>query len=205
VIGANALIYSGVHIGPRTKIGDDFICQSGAVIGADGFSYVTPQPGGIEEAKAKGVISAQTSDNAFVRIDSLGGVTLGDRVEIGGNATIDRGTMVDTRIGNGTKLDNQVHVAHNVQVGEDCLLCGQVGIAGSTVVGDRVVLGGQVGLADHIKVGSDVMVAGKSAVSSNVPSGRVMMGNPAMKMDLNIDSYKALRRLPRLLKKLSGD
>ncbi|MEM9715552.1 MAG: UDP-3-O-(3-hydroxymyristoyl)glucosamine N-acyltransferase [Pseudomonadota bacterium] len=204
-IGEDALIYSGVHIGPRTKIGDGFICQSGAVIGADGFSYVTPQPGGIEEARARGAVSASEGDNAFVRIDSLGGVRLGDRVEVGANCSIDRGTLVDTVIGDGTKLDNQVHIAHNVQVGQDCLLCGQVGIAGSTVVGDRVVLGGQVGLADHIKIGSDVVVAGKSAVSSNVPSGRVMMGNPAMKMDLNIESYKALRRLPRILKRLSRD
>ncbi|MEO0344401.1 MAG: UDP-3-O-(3-hydroxymyristoyl)glucosamine N-acyltransferase [Pseudomonadota bacterium] len=202
-IGADALIYSGVHIGPRVKIGRDFVCQSGAVIGADGFSYVTPQPNAVEQARASGVISAQDSDNAFVRIDSLGGISIGDRVEIGANASLDRGTLVDTEIGDGTKLDNQVHIGHNVKIGQDCLLCGQVGVAGSTVVGDRVVLGGQVGVADHLTVGSDVVVAGKSAVSSNVPAKRVMMGNPAMRMDLNVESYKALRRLPRILKRLT--
>ena len=100
-------------------------------------------------------------------------------------------------------MDNLVHIGHNVSVGSTCLICGQVGIAGSSIIGDRVVLGGQVGIADHITVGSDVIIAGKSGVSSNVPSGRVMMGNPAMRMDLNIESYKSIRRLPRILAKIS--
>ena len=90
-----------------------------------------------------------------------------------------------------------------VNIGNTCLICGQVGIAGSSVIGDRVVLGGQVGIADHISIWSDVIVAGKSGISSNVPSGRVMMGNPAMRMDLNIESYKAIRRLPRILAKFT--
>jgi UDP-3-O-[3-hydroxymyristoyl] glucosamine N-acyltransferase len=96
-----------------------------------------------------------------------------------------------------------VHIAHNVNIGSTCLICAQVGIAGSSVIGDRVVLGGQVGVADHISIGSDVIVAGKSGISSNVPSGRIMMGNPAMRMDLNIESYKAVRRLPRILAKFA--
>jgi len=96
-----------------------------------------------------------------------------------------------------------VHIGHNVNIGSTCLICGQVGIAGSSVIGDRVVLGGQVGVADHISIGSDVIVAGKSGISSNVPSGRIMMGNPAMRMDLNIESYKAVRRLPRILAKFA--
>jgi len=100
-------------------------------------------------------------------------------------------------------MDNLVHVGHNVTIGKHCLLCGQVGIAGSCVLGDRVVLGGQVGVADHLTIGSDVIAAGKSGISSHVPSGRVMMGSPAMRMDLNIASYKALRRLPRLLAKIA--
>ena len=202
-IGEAALIYAGVHIGQNSTIGDGFICQAGAVIGADGFSYVTPQPSAVEQARASGVISPGETDNAYARIEALGGVTLGDRVEVGANTTIDRGTLVDTVVGDGTKIDNLVQIGHNVIIGQDCLLCGQVGIGGSTNVGDRVVLGGASGLADHINVGSDVVVAGKSAVSSHVPSGRIMMGNPAMKMDLNVESYKALRRLPRILKRLT--
>lgn len=202
-IGDNATIYQGVHIGARVVIGDSFYAQQGAAIGVDGFSYVTPKPGAVEEARATGQITQASQTEGFARINSLGSVVLGDRVEVGANATIDRGTIANTVIGDGTKLDNLVHVGHNVSVGQNCLLCGQVGVAGSTKIGDRVVLGGQVGVADHITIGSDVIAAGKSGISSNVPSGRLMMGNPAMKMDLNIESYKALRRLPRLVAKVA--
>lgn len=203
VIGDNALLYSGVKIGARVRIGNDFISQPGAVVGVDGFSYVTPQPGAVEEARATGRITEASRTRGFARINSLGTVVLGDGVELGANTAIDRGTIANTTIGDGTKLDNLVHVGHNVSVGRHCLLCGQVGVAGSTRIGDRVVLGGQVGVADHITIGSDVIAAGKSGISSNVPPGRVMMGNPAMKMDLNVESYKALRRLPRALAKLA--
>ena len=202
-IGNDALLYNSVRIGARVEIGDGFISQAGTVIGVDGFSYVTPQPGAVEEARATGQITEASRTEGFARINSLGTVVVGDHVEMGANCAIDRGTIENTTIGNGTKLDNLVHIGHNVTIGETCLICGQVGIAGSTVVGDRVVLGGQVGLADHITVGSDVIAAGKSGVSSNVPSGRVIMGSPAMKMEQNIESYKALRRLPRSLTKLS--
>lgn len=202
-IAPRAVLYAGVRVGVGVSIGEDFIAQMGATIGTEGFSYVTPKPGGIEEARRHGIISTNTHDSAFVRIHALGSVRLGARVELGGNSVIDAGTISDTVIGDGTKIDNLVHIAHNVTIGRDCLLCGQVGIAGSTEIGDRVVMAGQVGVADHVKVGSDVVIAGKSAVSSHVPSGRVMMGNPAMQMDQNIASYKALRRLPRLLKKLA--
>lgn len=202
-IGNNATIYQGTHIGARVRIGNDFYAQQGAAIGVDGFSYVTPKPGAVEEARATGQITSASQTAGFARINSLGSVILGDRVEVGANSTIDRGTIANTTIGDGTKLDNLVHVGHNVSVGQNCLLCGQVGVAGSTKIGDRVVLGGQVGVADHLTIGSDVIAAGKSGISSNVPSGRLMMGNPAMKMDLNIESYKALRRLPRLVAKVA--
>jgi len=204
IIGDDALMYPGVQIGARVRIGDGFIAQSNAVVGADGFAYVTPQPGAVEEARSTGQITTASRTEGFARINSLGSVIIGDAVELGANCAIDRGTVSNTVIGNGTKLDNLVHVGHNVRIGETCLLCGQVGVAGSTVIGDRVVLGGQVGVADHITIGSDVIAAGKSGISSNVPSGRLMMGNPAMKMDQNINSYKALRRLPRLAQKVAA-
>ena len=203
IIGENALIYSGVRIGARIRVGNNFICQSNTVIGVDGFSYVTPKPGAVEEAKSTGKITASSRTEGFERINSLGTVIIGENVEIGANTAIDRGTIENTIIGDGCKLDNLVHIGHNVNIGNTCLICGQVGIAGSSVIGDRVVLGGQVGIADHISIGSDVIVAGKSGISSNVPSGRVMMGNPAMRMDLNIESYKAIRRLPRILAKFT--
>lgn len=204
VIGDDLLLYSGVRVGARIQIGNGFICQPNAVIGADGFSYVTPKPGAIEEAKASGTISKMGQTQGFARINSLGSIVLGDRVEMGANCSIDRGTIANTTIGSGTKLDNQVHIGHNVTVGENCLLCGQVGVAGSTKIGDRVVLGGQVGVADHLTVASDVIAAGKSGISSNVPPGQVIMGNPAIRMDLNVESYKAYRRLPRLVAKVAG-
>jgi len=202
VIGDNALLYQGVRIGARVRIGEGFIAQAGVVVGVDGFSYVTPKSGAVEEARATGKITQASRTNGFARINSLGTVVVGDKVEMGANSAIDRGTIANTAIGDGTKLDNLVHVGHNVTVGKHCLLCGQVGIAGSCVIGDRVVLGGQVGVADHLNIGSDVIAAGKSGISSHVPSGRVMMGSPAMRMDLNVESYKALRRLPRLVAKV---
>lgn len=202
VIGAEALIYEGVRVGARVKIGDGFIAQPNAVIGADGFSYVTPQPGAIDEVRTAGQVSGGHEAQEFTRINSLGSVRLGNKVEIGAGSVIDRGTIADTVIGNGTKLDNLVQVGHNVVVGETCLLCGQVGIGGSSVIGDRVVLGGQVGVADHVTIGDNVIAAGKSGISSNVPPNRAIMGNPAILMEANVQSYKAYRRLPRLSKKL---
>ncbi|MBC6443122.1 MAG: UDP-3-O-(3-hydroxymyristoyl)glucosamine N-acyltransferase [Rhodobacteraceae bacterium] len=202
-LGDNAFLHPGVKIGPRIRIGNGFISQAGTVIGADGFAYVTPEPGTVEEARASGTVTEGARHQGFERIFSIGSVNVGNDVELGANCTIDRGTVANTVIGDGTKIDNLVHVGHNVHIGRQCLLCGQVGIAGSATLGDRCVLGGQVGVADHVTVGSDVVVAGKSGISSNVPSGRVMMGNPAMRMDMNVRVYKALRRLPRTVAKLT--
>lgn len=201
-LGADALLYQGVRIGARVRIGDRFIAQPNAVIGADGFSFVTPQPGAIDEVKNKGRVSDEYDAQAFTRINSLGSVQIGDDVEIGAGTTIDRGTVADTVIGSGTKLDNLVQVGHNVRVGETCLLCGQVGVGGSVVIKDRVVLGGQVGVADHVTIGENVIAAGKAGISSNVPPNRAIMGNPAILMEANVQSYKAYRRLPRLAAKL---
>lgn len=204
VIGDDALLHPGVHIREHVRIGDRFIAQPGAVIGGDGFSFVTPKPGAVEEAKQQGTISEASRTKGFVRINSLGSVQIGDDVEIGANSTIDKGTVADTTVGNGTKIDNLVQIGHNVQIGETCLVCGAVAIGGSTVIGDRVVLGGQAGLADHITVGSDSILTGQTGASSNVPPGRIMMGTPAVRMDLAVESYKVMRRLPRLLTQLEA-
>ncbi|MCB1403731.1 MAG: UDP-3-O-(3-hydroxymyristoyl)glucosamine N-acyltransferase, partial [Rhodobacteraceae bacterium] len=172
-------------------------------IGGDGFSFVTPTPGHVEEARTTGAVTAARQDE-YVRINSLGSVRLGDDVEVGANSCIDRGTVADTRVGDGTKIDNQVQIGHNVRIGRTCLICGHVGIAGSVDVGDRVVLAGKVGIADHVKIGSNVVVAGNSGVASNIPDNRIMMGTPAVRMDLNVEMYKALRRLPRLMARLEA-
>ncbi|WP_439103081.1 UDP-3-O-(3-hydroxymyristoyl)glucosamine N-acyltransferase [Celeribacter marinus] len=202
-IGDDALIHAGAKIAARAQIGDRVIIQAGAVIGSDGFSFVTVEKSHVEQARETLGASVDAQGQAWQRIASIGGVVIGDDVEIGANVTIDQGTIRPTRIGHGSKLDNQVHIGHNVIVGTHCLLCGQVGVAGSTVIGDYVVMAGQAGAADNITIGSGAIIGAGSGVLSNVPKGRSMMGYPAVAMQTHIDMYKALRRLPRALAKLS--
>ncbi len=202
VIGEDVLLFPGARIGAFVKIGARFIGHPGISIGGDGFSFVTPKPGSVEEARSTGKISEASRTQGFARINSMGGVVIGDDVEMGANSAVDRGTIADTRIGDGTKIDGLVMIGHNVLVGKHCLLCGQAGIAGSSEIGDRVVLAGQAGIADHITIGSDVIITAQTGINANVPSGRIMMGTPAMPMDVSINVYKATRRLPRVLTKL---
>jgi UDP-3-O-[3-hydroxymyristoyl] glucosamine N-acyltransferase len=198
VIGADALILQGARIGARVRIGDRFICQPGAVVGSDGFSFVTPEKSGVEEIRETLGERSEIRQQSWTRIHSLGAVSIGDDVELGANVCIDRGTIRDTVIGSGTKLDNLVHIGHNVQIGRDCLLCGQVGIAGSARIGDRVVMAGQCGVNDNIFVGDDVIAGGATKIFTNAPAGRVLLGYPAVKMESHVEMQKALRRLPRL-------
>lgn len=203
-VGADCLILQGARIGARVTIGDRFICQPGAVIGADGFSFVTPERSGVEEIRETLGSRADIKEQNWTRIHSLGAVSIGDDVEIGANVCIDRGTIRDTSVGSGTKLDNLVHIGHNVQIGRDCLLCGQVGIAGSARIGDRVVLGGQCGVNDNIFVGNDVIAGGATKIFTNAPAGRVLLGYPAVKMETHVEMQKALRRLPRLASRVAA-
>lgn len=200
VLGEDAVLREMVSIGARVQIGDRFIAQPGARIGSDGFSFVTPEVSGVENARKTLGDAGDASAQSWLRIHSLGSVEIGDDVEIGANCTIDNGTIRNTRIGNGTKLDNQVHIGHNTRVGNDCLLCGQSGISGSVELGNNVVLGGQSGVSDNIFVGDRVIVGGGTKILSNVPAGRVLMGYPAVKMETFTDVYKAQRRLPRMLR-----
>lgn len=203
-LGCNALILQGVRIGARVVIGDDFIAQPGCVIGSDGFSFVTPEKSGVEEIRETLGTRDTIKDQSWTRIHSVGAVQIGNRVEIGANATIDRGTIRNTTIGDGTKLDNLVHVGHNVEIGTDCLLCGQVGIAGSANIGNRVVMAGQCGVNDNIFVGDDVIAGGGTKIFTNAPAGRVLLGYPAVKMETHIAMQKALRRLPRFMAALKS-
>lgn len=196
-IGDDALIHAGARIGPRVTIGDRLICLSGAVIGADGLSFVTPEKSGVEEVRETLGQRAEIRQQSWIRIHSLGSVEIGDDVEIGANACIDRGTIRNTRVGSGTKIDNLVHLAHNVVVGRDCLFAAMVGIAGSTTVGDRTVLGGKVGIGDNLQVGSDVVAGAGTIILTNVPAGRAVLGYPAVKLETAIEQQKALRRLAR--------
>jgi UDP-3-O-[3-hydroxymyristoyl] glucosamine N-acyltransferase len=202
-IGDDATIGPGVRIMAGVRIGARFIAQPNAVIGGDGFSFVTPEKSGVERAREslgdQGAITAQS----WTRIHSLGGVVIGDDVEIGACTCIDAGTIRATVVGSGTKIDDLVMIAHNVEVGRDCLFAGQVGIAGSTRIGDRVVFGGQVGVADNIFVGDDVIAGGATKILSNAPAGRVMLGYPGQKMETFLEGARNVRRLGRLMARVA--
>lgn len=193
-IGDQALLHAGVRIGARCRIGARFIAQPNAVIGADGFSF---EPLGRGNNRASGDAPAgDESPRKWLRIHSLAAVEIGDDVEIGSAACIDRGTIAPTRIGSGTKIDNLVQIGHNVQVGADCLLCAQVGVAGSTVIGDRAVIGGKVGIPDHVTIGADVVIAAGSLVAGDLAGQAVYMGIPAVPRMQALRQMNMVRRLP---------
>ena len=174
----NATIYSRTQIGKRVRI------HSGAVIGSDGFGYVF--------------------DTSFHRkVPQIGNVVIGDDVEIGSNSSVDRGALGSTIIGKGTKIDNLVQVAHNVEIGEHCILCSQVGIAGSAKLGSYCVLAGQVGIAGHLKIGNKVTVGSKAGVMHNIPDGEMWLGIPAQPDKQAKRIMIAMQRLPDLFKKIA--
>lgn len=204
VLGEGAYLREGVKIGARVSIGARFIGQTGAVVGGDGFSFVTPEESTIERVRDSLGDQGDLASQSYARIHSLGSVTIGDDVELGANSCIDRGTVRDTRIGNGVKFDNLAQIGHNVEIGNDCLICAQVGVAGSTRIGNNVVLGGQTGVSDNLFIGDHAITGGATKVLANVPAGRVMLGYPAMKMETHIEVYKGLRRLPRLFRDVAA-
>lgn len=199
VLGPRAFLREQVSIGARVKIGADFMAHPGVRIGGDGFSFVTVEKSNVEAARESLGTKGDIPPQAWHRIHSLGGVEIGDGVEIGANSTVDNGTIRATRVGDRTKVDSLVQIGHNATIGQDCLLCAQSGVAGSAVLGNSVVLGGKAGVSDNITVGDRVVAGAASALLSNVPAGRVMMGSPATQMESHIASYQALRRLPRRL------
>ena len=161
VIGDGTLIYPLVSIYHGSVIGSRCIIHSGTVIGADGYGFVV-------------------HDGRHRKVPQIGIVRIGDDVEIGAGCTIDRASVGETVVGDGTKIDDQVMIGHGVKVGRHCLLVAQVGIAGSTELGDYVVVAGQSGFSGHLKIGDGVQVAAKSAVLGDVPAGTKVMGNPAV-------------------------
>lgn len=199
-LGAHSLLREGVKIGADVRIGAHFIAQPSAIIGGDGFSFVTPEVSAVEKVRETLGDQGDIATQSWARIHSLGGVDIGENVEVGANTCIDRGSVRPTKIGNGVKIDNLTQIGHNVIIGNDCLICAQVGIAGSTRIGNNVVLGGQTGVSDNVFIGDNVITGGATKVLSNIPAGRVMLGYPAMKMETHIEIYKSLRKLPRLLR-----
>jgi len=179
----DVVLFPNVTLYPRTELGQRVRVHAGCVIGADGFGYV--QDAGTHR-----------------KVPQIGCVIIGDDVEIGANVTIDRGALGPTVIGKGTKIDNLVQIAHNVQIGEHCLLVSQVGIAGSSKLGNYVVLAGQVGIAGHLKIGNQVTLAAQSGVMHNIPDGETWFGYPAQPNKDAKRQIVALRRLPELLKRV---
>ena len=184
VLGEETHLHPNVTLYAGCQLGNRVIIHSGAVIGADGFGYVFDQ-------------------GAHCKVPQIGKVIIHDDVEIGANATIDRGALGATVIGKGTKIDNLVQVAHNVQIGEHCILVSQVGIAGSTRLGNYVTLAGQVGVAGHLKLGNQVTVAAQSGIMNHIPDGGKWLGSPAMPDRQMKRIYIGWQRLPELMQRVS--
>jgi len=193
-IGTQGVFHTGVRVGDRSAIGDRVIVHPNAVIGSDGFSFA---PDLMSTA-------AFTADVVLTRVHSLGNVAIGDDVEIGACTTVDRATLESTRIGSGTKIDNHVHIGHNVTIGESCIVCGMVGISGSVTIGDRVRLGGGVGIGDHLRIGDQAVVAAGSGVAGNVPSGAFVSGYPAQPHQRALEQFVYASRQKRLHEKVEG-
>jgi UDP-3-O-[3-hydroxymyristoyl] glucosamine N-acyltransferase len=182
-IGSECVLHSQVTLYPGVRVGDRCIIHSGARLGADGFGFVF-------------------HDGGHRKIPQVGGCRIEDDVEIGANTTIDRGSVGDTVVGKGTKIDNLVHVGHNVTLGQHVIIAAQTGFAGSTSVGDGAVLAGQAGIGGHLSIGAGARVGGQAGVMGDVPPGESVSGYPARPHREAMRAYAGLFRLPELIRKL---
>lgn len=198
IVGTATIVEDGVTIGddtrlfPRvtvhegTRIGVHCVVQSGAVLGSDGFGYAPDEHGRLHH------------------VPQRGGLAIADHVEIGANVTVDRGSAGDTVIGEGTKIDNLVHVAHNVVIGRNTVIVAQVGIAGSARIGSHVQLGGQSGIQGHIQVGDGSRIGGQAGVIGDVPAGVEVSGYPARSHREQMRAYALFARLPEMLQRIKA-
>lgn len=191
-IGPGTVLYAGVVLMDRTIIGANCIIQPGVIIGGDGFSFrpAPVKPDHPEYAKWPGGMK-------LMKLPHVGNVVIGDEVEIGAGTCVDRGRLGSTSIGDGTKVDNLVQIAHNCRVGKCCVLCGQSGLAGSVTLGDWVQIGGGAGIADNLSIGSGAKIAARSAVMNDVPAGETWAGVPAMAGKAYLRGLATLRRLAK--------
>lgn len=191
-VGADCLLHPRVVIEDRCRVGDRCILHSGVVVGSDGFGFATV-------------------DGVHHKVPQVGIVVIEDDVELGANVCVDRAALGETRVGRGTKVDNLVQIAHNVEVGEHCLLVAQVGISGSTRLGHHVVFAGQSGCSGHLNIGDGAMLAARAAAFKDVPSGAAMAGTPArphrewLRANANLQRLDDLRRRVKELESRLAD
>ncbi|MEY3499789.1 MAG: hypothetical protein RL308_1458 [Bacteroidota bacterium] len=181
VIGNNVTIFAGAKVFSDTEIGNNCAIHSGTIIGADGFGF------------------APNQDGTFTKIPQIGNVIIEDNVNIGSCTTIDKATMGSTIIRKGVKLDNQIQVAHNVEIGENTVIAAQTGIAGSTKIGKNCMIGGQVGVAGHLTIGDNVRIQAQSGIGRNIKDGEIVQGSPAFGYTDFSKSYVHFKNLPKIM------
>lgn len=184
-IGDNTVIFSGVKIYSETVVGNNCFINSGAIVGADGFGF------------------APNENGEYSKIPQIGNVVIQDHVDIGAGTTIDRATLGSTIIRKGVKLDNQIQIAHNVDVGENTVIAAQTGIAGSTKIGKNCQIGGQVGIVGHITIGNNVKVQAQSGIGRSIKDNEVIQGSPAIGYGDYNKSYVHFKNLPKIVKKIN--
>lgn len=185
-IGNNVTIFAGTKIYSETVIGNDCTIHSGSIIGADGFGF------------------APNEDGTYSKIPQIGNVLIEDNVDIGSCTTIDRATMGSTIIRKGVKLDNQIQIAHNVEIGENTVIASQTGVAGSTKIGKNCMIGGQVGVAGHLIIGNNVRIQAQSGIGRNVKDGEVLQGSPALGYTDYNKSYVHFKNLPKIVTEIEA-
>lgn len=185
IIGDNTMVFSGTKIYSECIIGRYCVINSGAIIGADGFGF------------------APNDKGEYIKIPQIGNVILEDFVDIGAATTIDRATLGSTLIRKGVKLDNQIQIAHNVEIGKNTVIAAQTGIAGSTKIGENCQIGGQVGIVGHIIIGNNVKIQAQSGIGRNVKDNEVLQGSPALSYGDYNKSYVYFKNLPKMAKSIN--
>ncbi|MFY8166380.1 MAG: UDP-3-O-(3-hydroxymyristoyl)glucosamine N-acyltransferase [Sediminibacterium sp.] len=181
IIGDNCVFFAGVRVYSETEIGANCVIHSGSIIGSDGFGF------------------APLDDGTYSKIPQIGNVILEDNVEVGACTTIDRATLGSTIIRKGVKLDNQIQIAHNVEIGENTVIASQTGIAGSTKIGKNCMIGGQVGIVGHITIGNGVRVQAQSGIGKSIADNEIVQGTPAFNYGDFTKSYVHFRNLPKIV------
>jgi len=180
-ISENVVVFAGAKIYSETVIGKNSVVHSGAIVGADGFGFSPNEKG------------------EFVKVPQTGNVIIEDNVDVGAGTTIDRATLGSTIIKKGVKLDNQIQIAHNVEIGENTVIAAQTGIAGSTKIGKNCMIGGQVGIVGHIIIGDNVKIQAQSGIGRNVKDNETLQGSPALNYGDYNKSYVHFKNLPRIM------